>query len=176
MNNSIFVYSDAKHISSISKMHICIWKFSDMSTLLELGFLLNVHADMISDRILLNVYVPWLRSDDKICDLYEHLHLPENSKFIFNDKVITSSPFDGGKGHSGVILSFEEGGQLCLLPISFTTKGATIEISIPWYSAIMDAQKCNNIYIRFYVQPKEDAISTCKPGIAKTAFIYCIGN
>ena len=142
MNESIFVYSDEECISSISKMHICVWKFVDMSTLLELGFLLNIKSEMISqDMIILNVHIPWLKHNDSIGDLYEHLHRPENSKFIFNDKVVSSSHFDGGKGASGAILSFEEGGALCLVPIDFTMDGSTVKISVPWHPA-MSVKKC----------------------------------
>ena len=121
-----------------------------------------------------SIFLPWINSKFNINDLYDKLKEPENSRFIFNDSVSASVYLDEGQKKKGVIQKFVDREKLCILPISTkisnSEKIVTVSINLKPLKSIKDWG--NNIYFRFFMEPKTNFLSTRKTGISHSTIIY----
>lgn len=171
MDSNYFVLS--KHAITIERFHICSWELSPNAGLIEFGCDIQLD-DRELDSLSVDMYIPWL-NDLVPIDLYSRLKSSDNSKFIFNDSISSTTILDGSSTDNGVVHHFSER-TLCLLPVTFCydkreSSILTIELNLAEYKEL--TEKCN-IYFRFHLEPKLDKITTRKLGVAKSTVIYDI--
>src|SRR6476469_6245431 len=117
MDSSIFIYS-AQNLE-IERFHLCSWEFQNESCLLEIGCEISAENLTNNDGIIdVDIYIPWLSSRNTLVDLFPKLKEIYNSKFIFNDSIIHTHTFDGGRGVLGILHEFQNRPALCILPIT----------------------------------------------------------
>jgi hypothetical protein len=174
MDNSFFLRSNNSSVE-IEKFQICTWEFNNNNSLIEFG--IEIKSGTISSlkELKLDLYIPWLEKNHKILDFYDKLKLSDNSRFIFNDSVSSTSSLDDGQTKEGVIHKFNDKQGLCILPVNlendYTNKKIQINIDLTEYGK--KAQEVN-AYIRVAVEPSTQSISTSKKGIGKSTIIYDI--
>jgi hypothetical protein len=149
------------------------------TAMIEFGGELSIEKNQQSEQITLALCIPWLNNDCKIIDLYDKLRDSQNSKFIFNDSILNTLSLDGGVNTKGVVHEFLSRNRLCILPVTFDLlrKGLLlIKCDLFHYNQLLKSQSGdrNNIYIRFYIEPSLNMISTRKSGIGKSTIIYDI--
>lgn len=174
MENSYFVYSKDETAIEIQRFHNCIWEFKDNSSLVEFGLEIKYESLIDKDSVELDLYIPWLTSKSIIRDLYDKLKDADNSRFIFNDSVLSTKNLDGGRGRLGVIHCFKSRNVLSVLPVSveIIDRKACIKIDLKHYNEFNEEK--GNVYVRFSLKPETGYISTRKNGIAKSTVIYDI--
>lgn len=123
----------------------------------------------------ISLFIPWATKDCKIEDLYPKLRDSKNSRFIFNDSIIRTTSFDGGKNITGVIHEFSGRDELCILPVNLEIKeskvvAATLNLQ-PYNTNNLESKP--NIYFRFWINPNMP-VSMRKKGISKSTIIYDI--
>lgn len=174
MENSYFIYSKDDTCVEIERFHNCIWEFKDNSSLVEFG--LEIQQKSLSEKksIELDLYIPWLTPKSTKRDLYDKLKDSDNSRFIFNDSVLSTKNLDGGHGKLGVIHYFKSRNVLSVLPVSIEIidKKVHLKVDLKHYNEI-EGEK-GNVYVRFSLKPELGYISTRKNGIAKSTVIYDI--
>lgn len=175
MDNSFFIYTDNNVPIQIERFHLCSWEFDNNSSLVEFGF--EISQESIVDNCL-NIYllIPWVDSSCEIKDLYDRLSIAENSRFIFNDSIITTDSLDGGRNKTGVIHKFSGRNELCILPtteIKIDDKVVCATLNLRQYLEYNSNSK-PNIYFRFSIRPSIPYISMRKEGISKSTIIYDI--
>ena len=175
MENSFFIYADKNDSIQIERFHICSWEFNTNSSLVEFGF--EVSKESIkNDHLTISLFIPWVEKSCETKDLYDRLSIPENSRFIFNDSVINTESFDGGRNKSGVIHKFSGRNELCVLPITIKInedKIVSVTLNLSPYQEYRSDSK-PNIYFRFLIKPAVPYISMRKRGISKSTIIYDI--
>lgn len=175
MDNSFFIYTEKGKPVQIERFHICTWEFNNDSSLVEFGF--EVAKESItSNQLSISVYIPWFTKTCEVMDLYDKLSIGENSRFIFNDSIIGTSPLDGGRNKLGVIYKFSDRNELCVIPVTIdktSDKLITATINLQSYVDYNSAEK-PNVYFRFWIKPKIPYISMRKKGISKSTIIYDI--
>jgi hypothetical protein len=178
MDNSYFIYTSQNQNIEIERFHICSWEFNNNSSFIEFGCEIRSHSIADKRLIQLELFIPWLDENCITEDFYDKLKVPENSRFIFNDSVTSSSFFDGGRNKNGVIHKFLERENLCILPVDTTPnygkKILTLLINLELFGRFEQNQKDTNIYFRFSVKPKKALIATRKNGITKSTILYDI--
>lgn len=168
MENSFFILSERNLI--IERFHICTWDFKDRKSFIELGFEID-NSTPLGDNISLTFTAPFLKKVQKgdiIC-LADKLHLRENSKFIFNDTVINSTPIDNDD-RNGTILDFKIRGCLTILPIKekkINQTNGTIYLKVK--SPIGASEK---IYFRILIELPYKTIAISKDSFSKTMYIF----
>lgn len=174
MDNSYFVFKDRESLLRIKRFHICSWEFKNESALIEFGGEIDPSGSD-GDKISLYAYIPWLKQSPEPKDLYPALKGSENSKFIFNEFVLSTDSLDGGRNNTGVVHKFSGREPLCILPVellSLDINGVLrIDINLTEYRKYK-ASKLPNIYFRYSLSPPTAAISTRKTGISKSTIIY----
>ena len=174
MENSYFIFSKDDSKIEIERFHNCIWEFKDNSSLVEFGLEIKQESLLSKESIELDLYIPWLTTKSIKIDLYEKLKDSDNSRFIFNDSVLNTKNFDGGRGKLGVTHYFKSRNVLSILPLSveIVDKKACLKIDLKHYNEINEEK--GNVYVRFSLKPESGYISTRKNGIAKSTVIYDI--
>ncbi len=172
MENTYFIFSD--QIIEIERLHLCTWEFKNGSALIELGCeISSERMPKNSTSIKIEFYIPWLRPQNLATDLYPRLNVAANAKFIFNDSVVNSFSFDGGRGVLGVIHQFQGRPPLCILPVelTFDYDKKIIEATID-LSAYNRNTQVTNIYFRFAIVANVNLISIRKKGVGRSTLIY----
>lgn len=173
MENSFFIFTDKEKPIEIERFHTCTWEFENNSSLVEFGF--EISKDSLNeDELSISIFIPWLSTSCQVSDLYEKLSIPENSRFIFNDSLTNTASLDGGRNKLGVIHTFADRNELCILPVNIS-KIADKIINVttnlkPYYNTGTQS----NIYFRFCIKPSFSYISVRKRGISKSTIIYDI--
>lgn len=175
MENSFFIFTDKNNPVQLERFHICTWEFDNNSSLVEFGF--EISKDSIKDNSLtISLFIPWVSKACETRDLYEKLSIPENSRFIFNDSVVSTDSLDGGRNKSGVIHKFSGRNELCILPATVEIKDdnlVSVTLNLQPYQEYNQDSK-PNIYFRFWIKPSVPYISMRKKGISKSTIIYDI--
>lgn len=171
MDNTYFIFSNLN--IEIEKFHLCTWEFKNNTGLIEIG------CEILSDSLInkevldIEIYIPWLKSQNSTKDLYTRLKDAVNAKFIFNDSVSQTNPLDDGRGLLGVIHEFQAREPLCILPIAlapnYPTKKIGVKIDLTAYNKYTSH---TNIYFRFSVMVDVNLISIRKKGIGHSTIIY----
>lgn len=173
MENSFFVYTDKGNAIQIERFHICSWEFNNNSSLVEFGFEVSKESAK-NNSLTIFLFIPWVEQSCQTIDLYDRLSIPENSRFIFNDSVVSTDSLDGGRNKSGVIHKFSGRNELCILPTTISineNKIVSITLNLLPYQEYMSDSK-PNIYFRFSIKPTIPYISMRKRGISKSTIIY----
>lgn len=172
MDNSYFIYSNQN--LEIERFHLCSWEFKNGSALMEIGC--EVSSETISKNtevIEAEIHIPWLKNQNITCDLFPRLKDSANSKFIFNDSVVNTHSFDGGRGVLGVLHEFQAREPLCILPITlepnFEKKNIKIKLDLLAYN---NNQQNANIYFRFSITANINSLSIRKKGVGRSTIIY----
>lgn len=173
MENSFFIFTDKEKPIEIERFHTCTWEFENNSSLVEFGF--EISKDSLNeDELSISLFIPWLSTSCQMSDLYEKLSIPENSRFIFNDSLTNTASLDGGRNKLGVIHTFADRDELCILPVNISKiadKTITVTANLkPYYQTGTQS----NIYFRFCIKPSFSYISVRKRGISKSTIIYDI--
>lgn len=174
MDNSFFIFTDKNNNLLLERFHICTWEFNN-SSLVEFGF--EISQDSIKDNSLsLSLLIPWVTKTCETKDLYEKLSIPENSRFIFNDSVISTHSLDGGRNKSGVIHKFSGRNELCVLPAKVEINEENLVIATLNLQSYQEYKQDSrpNVYFRFWIKPSVPYISMRKKGISKSTIIYDI--
>ena len=180
MDKSYFIYTSQEDNVVIKRFHICTWEFSDDSTLVEFGAEITANSIENKNSLELILFVPWLNTNAKVEDFYSKLKEASNSRFIFNDSILSTDSLDGGQNLNGVIHKFSERSKLCILPVTFISDFAhqkiTVRIDLNLYNhfAPEDNNQIPNIYFRFCITPNGSHISETKKGITKSTILYDI--
>lgn len=173
MENSFFIFTDKGRPIEIERFHTCTWEFENNSSLVEFGF--EISKDSLNGEDLsVSLFIPWLSASCHLSDFYEKLSIPENSRFIFNDSLTNTASLDGGRNRLGVIHTFADRDELCILPINISQsseKTITLTANLKPY---FDTKSQSNIYFRFCIEPSFSYISVRKKGISKSTIIYDI--
>lgn len=172
MENNFFVYTEKDNKFEIERFHICTWEFEKSNPFIEFGC--EITKESLQDKKILKMFlsISWLNKECRIVDLYPQLYNRDNSRFIFNDSVTTTSYLSKDSDALGIIHMFEGRGELCIMPIVLTiqhTNKVCIEINLELYDKLENKP---NLYFRFYVKPKGRSLSTRKFGINKSTIIY----
>lgn len=130
MDKSYFIYTSQDENLIIERFHICTWEFSDGSTLVEFGAEITANSIENKNSLELILFVPWLNTNAKVEDFYSKLKEASNSRFIFNDSILTTDSLDGGQNLNGVIHKFSERSKLCILPVTFINDFVRQKITI----------------------------------------------
>jgi len=177
MDNSFFVFSDAPagHPIEIERAHICTWDFKNDGALVEFGFEISRKSLPTDKDLSISVFIPWLAQSEAEEDLYKKLSTTENTRFIFNDSIKSSSSLDGGKNELGVIHHFSNRDTpLCILPVTIRKKDINVlELNINLQSYRKQSSEAN-IYCRISITPPVSAVSMRKEGISKSTIVYDI--
>lgn len=177
MNNSYFIYTNQNEEIEIERFHICTWEFKNDTSFIEFGFEINKCCATNKDNLELKLYIPWLTNNCVANDFYEKLKGPENSRFIFNDSIISTESLDGGENLVGVIHVFSDRNKLCLLPVKLEVNGEKktvgISINLQFFNHLNEDRR-SNIYSRFSISPDKKLIATRKNGITKSTILYDI--
>ncbi|WCL51025.1 hypothetical protein [Leptospira sp. GIMC2001] len=177
MENNFFVFTEADLNITFDRFHICTWEFINNSALIEFGGEINNFNQITKDQITIELFIPWITKKHTVVDLYNNLKDSENSRFIFNDSVLSTKSLDGGKNKNGVIQEFEERKPLCIIPIkdSINADKRTINVQID-LKPIKENQikDQTNIYFRFYIEVSNHLLSIRKNGISRSTVIYDI--
>lgn len=175
MENSYFIYTDQHENLEIERFHICTWEFKNNSSFVEFGGEINFESVSEKKNIKIELFIPWLDKDCATEDFYCKLKESKNSRFIFNDSVITSTSLDGGQNINGVVHQFSEREPLCILPIKFEVNLVKKILSIfVNLESFENLEVKPNIYFRFSVTPKKRLIAIRKKGITKSTILYDI--
>lgn len=175
MENSFFVYTDKDKPVRLERFHVCTWEFNNNSSLVEFGF--EISKDSIIEKTLaISLFIPWVKKGCETKDLYEKLSVPENSRFIFNDSVVSTVSLDGGRNKSGVIHKFIGRNELCILPVNIEINSDNLISVILNTQSYLEYQQDSrpNVYFRFWIKPLSPYISMRKKGISKSTIIYDI--
>ena len=175
MENNFFIYTKKNIDLKIEKFHICAWEFKNNSALIEFGFEIKNYNLSSNEETEFNIYIPWVTEDSAIFDLFNKLKYSENSKFIFNDSVVTNEKVTPDQPSSGIVLEFYERAPLCIMPIKYNIiKPGIVNVKVKntyFRRESVDTEK-TNLYCRFYIKPDLAKISVRKAGITKTSIIY----
>lgn len=175
MENSFFVFTDKNICVQLERFHICTWEFGNNSSLVEFGF--EISKDSIKeDSLTISLFIPWATKTCETKDLYAKLSSTENSRFIFNDSVVSTDSLDGGRNKSGVIHKFSNRNKLCILPAEIKIdedKIISATLNLKPYREYQQTEK-PNVYFRFWIKPTVPFISMRKKGISKSTIIYDI--
>lgn len=173
MENSFFIFTDKEKPIEIERFHICTWEFNNNSSLVEFGFEIS-RKSLTQAELSISLFIPWLTTPCEVNDLYEKLSIAENSRFIFNDSLTNTASLDGGRNKLGVIHTFADRNELCILPLNIAhthDKIITVTANLKPYHG---SNTQSNIYFRFCIKPSFPAISVRKKGISKSTIIYDI--
>jgi len=174
MDNSYFIFTDSSLNLEIERFHICTWEFKNGSALMEIGCEIsseNLSNDL--EYIETEIFIPWLNHQNDCNDLFPQLKDPINAKFIFNDSVINTHSFDGGRGLLGVLHEFQVREPLCFLPVAiepdYDSKKIKAKLDLTTYR---NKEANSNIYFRFSVTANIDFLSIRKKGVTRSTIIY----
>jgi hypothetical protein len=119
------------------------------------------------------IHIPWLKSQSETTDLFPRLKDTANSKFIFNDSVVNTHSFDGGRGVLGILHQFRDREPLCILPVLLEPNHdkKNIKASLDLSAYRKDGQNAN-IYFRFSITAKTNSFSIRKKGVGRSTIIY----
>lgn len=173
MENSFFIYTDGPEKLLLERFHVCTWEFKNSSSLVEFGFEIEHDSIISKDRVTINMLIPWLKSNCKVEDLFGKLKDSDNSRFIFNDSIKSSTYLEERGTEVGVIHKFSDRKELCLLPIKYEIKEdrfLEVSIDLKKYQEIKTTKA--NVYIRLWIEPSKRFISLRKNGIGKSTIIY----
>ncbi|RXG25446.1 hypothetical protein [Leeuwenhoekiella marinoflava] len=174
MDNSFFLRSENSSIE-IEKFQICTWEFNNDNSLIEFGIEIKANGLTGYKELVLDLYIPWLEKGVKVKDFYNKLKHSDNSRFIFNDSIASTSPLDDGQNTQGVIHQFNGKDKLCILPVNldniYTNKKIQIKVDLEDYN---NKAKEVNAYVRIAIEPIAGSIATSKKGIGKSTIIYDI--
>jgi len=172
MDNSYFIYSDQN--LEIERFHLCSWEFNNGSALMEVGC--EISAETLSKEIPFieaEIHIPWLKNQNEISDLFPRLKDTANSKFIFNDSVVNTHSFDGGRGLLGILHEFRDREPLCILPVApvpnYGKRNIKVKLDL---SAYKKDGKNANIYFRFSITASTYSLSIRKKGVGRSTIIY----
>lgn len=173
MENSFFIFTDKDKPVNLERFHICTWEFNNNSSLVEFGFEITKNS-IIGNTLVMTLYIPWVTKTCETKDLYEKLSIPENSRFIFNDSVVSTESLDGGRNKSGVIHKFNARNELCILPVKIEINESNlvvVTLNLQHYQEFKKESE-PNLYFRFWIKPSTPYISMRKKGISKSTIIY----
>ncbi len=173
MDNSFFIFTEKSKTIVIERFHMCTWEFNNDSSLIEFGFEIRTDS-IVEDNLTIQLYIPWVSKKCETKDLYEKLSNDENSRFIFNDSIITTKYLKESTNKLGVIYSFSGRNELCVLPATLKIsddKIVSVSINLKNYKDFHHEEK-PNIYFRFWIKPESPFISMRKKGISKSTIIY----
>lgn len=186
-DNGYFIASPKHDQIVVEKAHFCTWNLPDGLEFLEVGMLVHlgdefwkgVKAYQLDPRLEFKVHIPFYEFNSFCGDLFCSLKEPDNARFVFNDQIKhTDFISDGGKIPQGVLFSFREGDQFCLLPLVLEpdySNQNTVVARVDFPRRSEDCLKVGNrIYCRFFVQSKSGTIPWERGGIAKTTICYDI--
>lgn len=177
MDNSFYLFSDTIEDVNIDRFHICSWDFRDKSSIVEFGVEINQKSINFDENFILNLYIPWLKSDCTITDFYNRLVDLGNSKFIFNDVAIGRDVFDEDGGKTGGIQKFKVRENIVLIPFQHEVLENILRITLNLadYQKQRTDQSQENLYFRFSIERKKrEGIALKKTGINKSTLIYDI--
>lgn len=179
MENSFFIYTQQNENLRIERFHICTWEFRNNSAFIEFGCEITSESVSKKKNVQLELYIPWFNKTCVIEDFYDKLKDSKNSRFIFNDAVVSSTSLDGGRNNNGVVHQFSERDNLCILPVKFKgnyeKRTLSIIIDLELYERLwVKEQQKPNIYFRFSIKPENTLIATRKNGITKSTILYDI--
>ncbi|WP_433811385.1 hypothetical protein [Flavobacterium johnsoniae] len=175
MENSFFVYTEKDNTIEIERFHICSWEFNNNSSLVEFGFEIS-EKSIKDENLTIYLFIPWA---DKSCitkDLFDKLSNADNSRFIFNDSIDTTTYLKNNTNSSGVIHSFSARNKLCVIPAEIKINEdniVTATLNLKAYKGYSEDIK-PNIYFRFWIKPSVPFISMRKKGVSKSTIIYDI--
>lgn len=174
MDNSYFIYTDENRTLDLKRFHVCTWEFKNNSSLVEFGFEIdNTSINTKQEMAEIFLLIPWLKNLCKVTDLYDKLKASDNSRFIFNDSIKDTRYLQDSTDTQGVIHTFSERNQLCLLPIEHEIENdrfLKISINLKDYQKLTSEKP--NIYVRFWIKPDLPYISVRKKGISKSTILY----
>lgn len=175
MENNYFVFSKKDKETIIERFHICVWEFSNNSTLIEFGAEIANPYKIEDKRINLKIYIPWITGINTIKDLYDKLKESENSRFIFNDSVLGNIFLDQGQKKNGVIHKFANRNPLCITPVTTSINRnnniVSIDIDLSYLHEVELVENLS-VYFRFCIEPSINFLSTRKTGISRSTIIY----
>lgn len=163
MDNAYYIL--AKKQIDIERFHICTWEFPNDPSYIEFG--VEFKKEGFGERDLeFFLAVPFIKKDDEVKCLLKNLSDRANSRFIFND-VVKGIESVGEDSRDGSIITFENRGELTVLPCEMSTEDGLIRIKIK--KPLTDK---GNMYFRILVKLSESTIAVKKNGIAQTTYIY----
>ncbi|OUL60979.1 hypothetical protein [Flavobacterium sp. AJR] len=175
MENSFFIYTEKGNTIQIERFHICTWEFNNNSSLVEFGFEISKES-ITNDNLTISLFIPWVEKSCEMKDLYDKLSIADNSRFIFNDSISATKYLKNNTNKSGVIHTFNDRNELCVLPADIKIdedKIVTATLNIKAYREYNQETK-PNLYFRFWVKPSVPFISMRKKGVSKSTIIYDI--
>jgi len=158
----------------IERFHLCSWEFKNGTALIEIGCEISSETlPKAGNSIEAEIHIPWLKSQNETTDLFSRLKEPANSKFIFNDSVVNTHSFDGGRGVLGVLHEFQSREPLCILPVTPEPNYDKSNIKIKLDLSAYNNHGLNaNIYFRFSITANISSLSIRKKGIGRSTIIY----
>lgn len=168
-NCAIFISSSSVEDIIIEKFHLCTWLFSDTDDeVLEIGILFK----FTGVKTVFELSIPKYQDSPKTQDLYPILKESSNAKFIFNDAVKKIENLDKGDQKDGVVITFQEAGEICFLPCKPNwgkdTQLLSLGINIPEKEQQnLSGKSC---YVRFCI--KHTKIARIKNSISKRFVFY----
>jgi hypothetical protein len=172
MDNSYFIYS--KDNLEIERFHLCSWEFKNGTALMEVGC--EISAETLPKGLTVieaEIHIPWLKSQNETTDLFSRLKDTANSKFIFNDSVVNTHSFDGGRGLLGILHEFRDREPLCILPVALTPKFDKRNINVKLdLSTYNNEGQGANLYFRFSITANIYSFSIRKKGVGRSTIIY----
>ena len=186
-DNGYFINSPQHEQILVEKAHFCTWNLKGGLEFLEVGMLVQLKEAFSADleripiipRLRFKVHIPWYEGKLLSGDLFSSLKEPENARFVFNEQVAgTNFISDGGLMPQGIIFTFNDKQQFCLLPVVLNQdydSPNTISVEVSFPQTKDDFKRVGNrIYFRFFVKSNGCSIPWEHGGIAKTVFCYDI--
>ena len=172
MENSFFIMGGVTAQSqpiTISKLHICTWNMQDCNAYLELGIEIAQNTLSMNVDYSISFLAEWLNSDCEIISLHEKFADSDNTRFIFNETVASTSPVNG-HSHNGTKISFTNKRQLMILPVSETAlQNGSVVLNFK-----NKAPQGVYPYIRTLIKTPLPQLAMIKKGIAQNSYVFDI--
>lgn len=175
MENAFFIYTNKGDTVQIERFHLCTWEFNNRSSLVEFGFEISKES-ITTDELTVFLFIPWVKKSCETHDLYKNLSDADNSRFIFNDSINATKYLKADTTDLGVIHTFSERNELCVLPVEIKInedKIVSATLNLKPYREHQQEER-PNVYFRFWIKPDAPFISMQKKGINKSTIIYDI--
>lgn len=176
MENNYFLLSPQHDSIVIERFHLCTWEMRNETAWIEFGVEISP-IDKFPNQLEFSIYVPWIKQNSQIYDLYDKLKDESNCRFIFNDSVEKSEFIKDENCDFGTIQHLTDHGAFCIVPIKPTVDPSTKEIRITIETKLLKNKYRStdrHIYFRFYLEPHISLLTTRTRGITKTSLIYDI--
>lgn len=186
-----FVVSDDAEILQIEKLHFCSWLYRKPffarilcglwkpREVLEVGFQIRVtekedHELPVEKghKILkLSLIIPWLKQGKDVVDMYPRISDTKNARFLFNEDVNPGDAFDGGERKTGLILKFDGGRPICVLPVS-DVKACEGELDLDVKIPKMARLKDYPLYVRIAMKMPHAKYCCKNSCVTKSIYLY----